>query len=153
MKRLMTKATLGITIILTLGLLVTGVAKAYSQCYPSSGNCRTTAYYFHYVWNAPGSSWEAGVRSFTANPTRTMDDIGYSYWSLRQWCYTTLLYATTYGGHVNHYASDYWATTIQYKYICSNPNQRLAESLGNHDFYDWPYNHIYPYSYKSAYIP
>jgi len=73
MRGIITKLILGITTTLILGLLVTGVTIASSQCYPSSGNCLTTAYYFHYVWNAPGSSWEAGVSSYTANPTRTME--------------------------------------------------------------------------------
>jgi len=153
MRRLIFKLALGITTILIMGLLVTAVVKASSQCYPSSGNCLTTAYYYKYIYNGPGSYWETSVYTYTANPTRTMDDIGYSYWSVRQWCYDTLLHASTYGGNVNHYASSHWVTSPRTKYYCTNPYQRMGESLGNHDFYDWPYSHMYPYTYKSAYIP
>jgi len=147
------KLALGIMTILVLGLLVTAKAQASSRCYPSSGNCLTYANYYHTVTNHTGSYWDAGVRSYTASPTRTMDDIGYSYWAIREWCYTTLSKTNTYGGHVLHYTSSYWAASTRTKQFCSNPSQRLGESLGNHDFYDWPYSHIYPYSYTSGSIP
>ena len=153
MKRFIFKLVVGVITILVLGLLITVGVDAGSQCYPSSGNCLTLAQYYHTVWNNSGSYWDAGVRSYTANPTRVMDDIGYSYWTVRQRCYGSIIQQTNYGGHVLHYRSSYWAAVTKIKAYCSNPYARLGESLGNHDFYDWPYSHIYPYSYEDGWIP
>lgn len=153
MKRIIFKLALGITTILMLGLLITVVAKAGSECYPSSGNCLTRANYNHTVTNTSGSYWYAGVNSYTSNPTTAMDDIGYSYWTIREWCYTTLSDYDTYGGAVHHYVSSYGASRIRAKLFCFNPVLRLGESLGRHDFYDWPYSHINPYSYRSGDVP
>ncbi len=68
MRNFIFKITLGAITILVLGLLAT-VAKAGSQCYPSSDNCLTSARYYHTVWDHSGSYWDAGVKSYTANPT------------------------------------------------------------------------------------
>jgi len=148
MRSLKFKLVLGIATVLILGLLTTMVAKAYSQCYPSSSNCLTYAVYYHGVHSGPGSYWEASVMSKTASPIRTMDHLGYTYWGISQWCNTTMIKNKTYGGHVHYYTSMYWATSLRLKYYCSG--HHWGSSLGNHDFYDWPYDFFRPYSYKSG---
>jgi len=82
-----------------------------------------------------------------------MDDIGYSYWTLRQWCGGIIIAQMVSPGHVLHYTSVYWASSMQQKAYCGAPYTREGESLGNHDFYDWPYNHIYPYSAARHIVP
>ncbi len=153
MKRILLKLAMGITTILILGLLTTVVAEAYSQCYPGGGSCITIGNYYHTVTNTSGSYWYAGVNSYTSNPTTAMDDIGYAYWTIREWCNVTLSDFDTYGGAVHHHVSTYSASRIRTKLFCFNPTLRLGESLGNHDFYDHPYPHRYWYSYKSGDIP
>lgn len=150
--RMWMRLATGVTTVLALGLVTARAVQAGTQCYPSYSNCLTLAKYYHTVWNNPGIYWDAGVRSYTDSPPRVMDDIGFSYWTVRQRCNGTIVWQTTYSGHVLHYTSSYWAATTRQKVAC-NPYARVGESLGNHDFYDWPYSHIYPYSFESGAIP
>ena len=153
MKAFISKLTLGIFVILFLGVTVHIMANAGSQCYPSSSNCLTQAEYIHTVTNDNSTYWSAGVSSRTNNPVRTMDDIGYSYWTTRQYCSGVIKKQNQMSGNVLHYKSNYWASATYAKVTCSNPNGREGESLGNHDFYDYPYSHIYPYSADRHIIP
>lgn len=158
MKTFLLKLALGVTAILVAGLFFATIAYAGFQCYPSSGNCITQAHYSHTVENHSGtSSWSAGVLSQSKTPAISMDDIGFSYWTVQAWCADQRIdwwqYANGAHGDVHHNTSSYWASITRTKGYCANPNDRNGQSIGNHDFYENPYAHLYPYSFKWNYIP
>jgi len=120
MKRYFVKLLIGIMAITLLGLTIVIVARAGTQCYPNYDNCLTIAEYYHTVENGADPYWAAGVRSLTKNPTRVMDDIGYSYWTYRQKCYGIIVQQTTYGGTVSHYKSSFWQSVTPQKATCDD---------------------------------
>ena len=82
MKTFLLKLALGVTAILVAGLFFATVAYAAWQCYPNYNNCITQAHYSHTVENHPDTYWSAGVLSQSKSPAISMDDIGFSYWTV-----------------------------------------------------------------------
>ena len=80
-----------------------------------------------------------------------MDDIGYSWWTVRERCNGSITKQVIVGGHVFHYKSSYYAAMTVTKRTCSGT--RLGQSMGNHDFYKWPYSHKYLYASASNWVP
>ena len=138
-----TKILLGLAVILALGVTSIYVVKADTYCYPSSSNCLLYAQGYHTVINNAGSYWSPTIYSKTVTPPINIDDIGYGWWNAKHSCNGTWLWGTTVYGGVPHNTSLYYASMTIPKPACVPAGARVGYSGGSHDFYDWPYSHLY----------
>lgn len=138
-----TKILLGLAVILALGVTSIYVVKADTYCYPSSSNCVLYAQGYHTVINNAGSYWSPTIYSKTVTPPINIDDIGYGWWNAKHSCNGTWLWGTTVYGGVLHNTSLYYASMTIPKPACVPAGARVGYSGGSHDFYDWPYSHLY----------
>ena len=149
MKTMLQKVTLSLILVIILNLVLFGVVKAVTTSQNYNGI--TTAKAEKTIENGT-PYWNAKLWSRSQSPVINMDDIGYSYWTVREKCGTTVTKQVNLSGHVLHNTSLYYSAQTMPKQNCSG--FRYGESLGNHDFYEYPYSHLYMYlSTGNVYIP
>lgn len=137
------KILIGLVVILAFSTTSIYMAKAADFCYPYTSNCLTYARGLHNVVNSTGSYWSPTITSKTVDPATNMDDIGYGWWNAQHSCNGTVLWGTTMYGGVLHYTSLYYAAMTKLKPPCTPAGGRVGYSGGSHDFYKWPYSHMY----------
>ncbi|MBW7920189.1 MAG: hypothetical protein H3C52_12940 [Anaerolineales bacterium] len=148
------KILFGMVAILILSSISLFKARAASTCYPSSAVCLTLAQGIHDVGNLGGKYWYPSVRSWTTNPALNLDDIGYGYWNIKHGCNGVWTWGWTSSiGEVEHYTSNFYRSKTILKPACSNPNARTGYSGGTHDYYKYPYSHMYFFTQYSRAIP
>jgi hypothetical protein len=77
------------------------------------------------------------------NPTISIDTIGESWWTARETCNGNITGQVEYDGEVEYNDSEFWDVSVHLKHSCGGT--RLGWSMGNHDFHESGYTHIYPY--------
>jgi len=108
------------------------------QSYADSNACRKKG-----VVNVSSSEWNARVWSTMKNPTISIDTIGESWWTARETCNGNITGQVEYDGEVEYNDSEFWDVSVHLKHSCGGT--RLGWSMGNHDFHESGYTHIYPY--------
>lgn len=108
------------------------------QSYAGSNACRKKG-----VVSTGSSTWSGQVWSTMKNPPIDADTIGYSYWTVRETCDGQITSQVQYGGYHDHNTDSFYDVNAMAKHAC--PGSRLGHSLGNHDFDESGYQHIYPY--------
>ncbi len=148
MKATFRRIAVGVIVILVLNFAVFSIAKASATS--QSYNGITTAYAEKSIMNY-STHWDTKLWSKSKSPAINMDDIGYSWWTIREKCNGVITNQVQYGGHVLHNTPLYYSATTMTKRTCSG--YRLGESLGNHDYYEYPYSHLYLYLSSTTNIP
>lgn len=149
MKTNLRKIAFSLALVIVLNVVMYSAAKAvFTQ---QNYNGITTAHAEKTIENGT-PYWNAKLWSISKNPALSMDDIGYSYWTVREKCGTTIKTQVNLPGHVLHNTYLYYSAQTMTKKACTG--LRYGESLGNHDFYEYPYSHRYIYlSTGNVYIP
>lgn len=149
MKTNLRKVITSLAIVIVLNIILYGVAKAVTTQQNYYGI--TTAHAEKTVENGT-PYWNAKLWSTSKNPALSMDDIGYSYWTVREKCGSAITNQVNLGGHVLHNTYLYYSAQTMTKQYCGG--FRYGESLGNHDYYEYPYSHLYIYlGTGNVYIP
>lgn len=149
MKTSFRKIVLSLLLVIALNLILFGIAKAVTTSQNYYGI--TTAQAEKTIQNGT-PYWNAKLWSRSQSPAINMDDIGRSYWTVREKCGTTITNQVNLSGHVLHNTSLYYSAQTMTKRACSG--FRYGESLGNHDYYEYPYSHLYMYlNTGNVYIP
>jgi len=93
-----------------------------------------------------GGVWVADLFSIADD---YIDVIGFTYWTLGQYCYDENGYVfwAQYSGDYSTFTDWYWQEAIIYYRTCEGTSQ--LRSLGNHDF-AYGGQHLYPYVYAYA---
>jgi hypothetical protein len=149
MKAFAYKLFIGTIVILLMNLIQTVVAFAG----PASAAYYGIAYVegVHNVANINNQYWVAKLWSKTKNPVTTMDDIGYSWWTVRERCNGNITRQVQPSPHVLHGTSSYYASSQMTKQSCNGDRQ--GSSMANHDFYKWPKSHMYLYADEAKFLP
>lgn len=140
MKAILKKITISLTIVVFLNVIMFGVVKAVFTQQNYYGI--TTAHAEKTIVNG-STYWDAKLWSISKTPAINMDDIGYSYWTIRERCGAGITNQVNLSGHVLHNTGLYYSATTMTKLPCGS--SRYGESLGNHDYYEYPYAHKYIY--------
>ena len=148
MKTTFRRIAVGVAVILVLNFAIFSVAKASATS--ANYNGITIAYAEKSITNH-STYWEQRLWSKSQSPAINMDDIGYSWWTIRERCNGVIMNQVQYGGHVLHNTSLYYSGNTMTKKTCGG--YRLGESLGNHDYYEYPYSHLYLYLASTTSIP
>lgn len=106
----------------------------------------------HTVTNINSQYWVAKLWSKTKVPVTTMDDIGYSWWTVRERCNGNITKSVQPPPHVLHGTSLYYASSQVAKQSCIS-GDRQGSSMANHDFYKWPKSHMYLYADEAQFLP
>jgi hypothetical protein len=133
--------SLGLALVVALALASdTAYAGSSESCqsYATSNACRKKG-----VVNVSSSEWNAKVWSTMKNPTISIDVIGESWWTARETCNGNITYQQEYDGEVDLNDSEFYDVSVHLKHSCGG--SRLGWSMGNHDFHESGYTHIYPY--------
>lgn len=149
MKHLLAKIALSLMLVIALNLTLYSIVQAVTT--QQNYNGITTAHAEKTIVNGT-PYWNAKLWSTSKNPALSMDDIGYSYWTVREKCGSIIKTQVNFSGHVLHNTYLYYSAQTMTKKSCTG--FRYGESLGNHDFYEYPYSHLYMYlSTGNVYIP
>lgn len=106
--------------------------------YGTTNACRSKT-----VQNVSSSTWNAGVWSYTKNPQTNIGVIGWSWWTVREWRSGVITYEYYGGASTRTNTYTHQANGNHSKHSCSLT--RTGYSMGNHDFHQSGYTHIYPY--------
>ncbi len=93
----------------------------------------------------------AGVSSYTHNPVTNIGVIGWSWWTIQQTCSGRLIYHVERGPSVRYNTDYHGRMETHPKRPCDRT--RVGWSLGNHDFHQSGFQHIYPPHSHSEGIP
>jgi hypothetical protein len=149
MKTSLRKIALSLLLVIALNVVLYSAAKAVTT--QQNYNGITTAQAEKTITNGT-PYWDARLWSRSKSPAISMDDIGYSWWTVREKCGTTITNQVSVPAHVLHNTSLYYAANTMTKRSCDG--FRYGQSLGNHDHYEYPYSHLYMYlDTSNVYIP
>ncbi len=140
MKKFHSSIVVVILVIVIAAVSVGIVLASMSDWYGSVGGVNVHAQKNVYVGG--GATWYTDLWSFAIQP---INIIGYSYWTVGQYCPSTKTWASwyQYGGDYNTYSTQYYTAANIYYTSCNSGVSRYW-SLGNHDF-AYGSGHIYPY--------
>jgi hypothetical protein len=115
------------------------------QSYAGSNACRRKE-----ATSTGPTTWTASVKSYMTNPTISIDTIGRSWWTVRETCNSQITHQHRYDGRVRYSTSSFQNWSYQLEHYCSGA--RYGWSMGNHDFHESGYSHIYPYKSYSRHL-
>lgn len=130
-----------------LNLLIIGIGKASATNYHGI----TTIVAYKFVDNVSGTQyWDAKLWSKTRDPVTFMNNIGYSWWTVRERCNGNPTNQVQPTPH-DLSSSSYYAATTMKKKPCDGTRQ--GQSLGNHIFKKNSYDFEYLYAQDSDWVP
>ncbi len=96
-------------------------------------------------------NWNAGVSSYTTNPVTDIGVIGWPYWTIRETCSGAITMQEIRDPSIRTNASSHTRLESFQKQGCGGT--RVGWSMGNHDFHQFGYEHIYPPKQYSEPLP